>query len=220
MKKLFILVSLVVGMMLFSISSVLAASVYVDYMPGTWELSAGSSIDGDSNAAIIGVEQAIDKFKINLEYTSSQLKDFLKIDYDEDYAYLKDIDFSGFELKGGYQLTDQFSLNLSYLDQELEKSIFPDKIKFSGVMFGAEGNFKVADQVFVNGSLGFSVDGKAKSMGDDTDLDITNAKIKIGYQFTDNFSATVGYRYAKYDAKDLNITFKNYGPTIGGTYTF
>jgi len=210
--------------MLLSVGSALAANVYVDYMPGTWELSSDGSLDGDSNAAIIGVEQSIDKFKINLEYTSSQLKDFLKIDYDE-YdniidAYTKDIDFSGIELKGGYQLTDQFALIASYLNQKLESSVAPSEIKFSGVVLGAEGNFKLADQVFVNGSLGFSVDGKAKIEGEDFDVDITTAKIKIGYQFTDNFSAAVGYRYSKYDFTDGDLTFKNYGPTIGGTYTF
>jgi opacity protein-like surface antigen len=213
-------------------SSVLAGSFYVDYMQGEWDIEDEND---DAPAAIIGLEQNFDRFKLGLEYTDSKWK---KWDPTMDY------DYTGFDAKIGYQLTEQIAFMIGYHRYDLkpennktalfgggytETFYFAD-IKIDGITFGVDIDFPITDKITINSSFGFSPDGDYKGdysteaeveEGEEDfsiDIDIIIAKIKFDFAITDNLALSLGYHYTQYKFDEGHIDFS--GPTAGLTYRF
>jgi hypothetical protein len=213
-------------------NNVLAGSFYVDYMPGSWE---DWENDDDATTAIVGFKQNFDRFKLSLEYTDSKWKNW---DSTMDY------DYTGFDAKIGYQLTDQIAFMIGYhrydikpekhkatvyMDNVTNTSYFAD-FKIDGIIIGIDADFPISEKISFSSSFGFSPDGDYK--GDYSteaevedneedfsfDVDIFTAKIRFSYAVTDNLALSLGYRYTQYKFDEVHLDFS--GATVGLTYKF
>ncbi len=218
MKRMLMVLTLV-GCMIVSLSAAaMASNVYVGATGGgKWSNDLNVS-DGDQDwGAIVGGEYNFDKFKVGLEYLSGTQEDGKSIG--------RDLDYHSYELKFGYRLVqnDQFSLDgtLGYY-QEKYKDNADTKIK--GAILGVDANYKFNEKFALSGSLGFSVDGSIDAGGtayDGNDADILIGKIQGNYNFTDEISGFVGYRYVSSDVDyPGDSTIKNHGATVGVSYNF
>jgi opacity protein-like surface antigen len=232
LKKLFITVIVVSCLLMLFTSNTLAGNFYVDYMPGAWE---DWENDDDASTAIIGLEQNFDKLKLSFEYVDSKW---------ENWDSTMDNDYTGFDAKIGYQLTEQIAFMIGYhrYDIKPEKhkatvymgnvtstSYFAD-FKIDGIIFGIDADFPISEKITINSSFGFSPDGdykgdystEAEVENDEKDfsfnIDIITAKIKFNFAVTDNLALSLGYHYTRYKFDEEHLDFS--GPTAGLTYRF
>jgi len=234
MKKLLI-IGLLISCLTFAFAgSTLAGSFYADYMAGEWD---GESEKDDISAGIVGFEQDFDRFKLGIEYTDSKWEK-----WDEGI----DFDYTGFDLKFGYQLTDQVALIAGYhrydFKPDKSKSSVTDEgytytayfadAKIDGIMIGIDADFPITDKISFNSSFSFSPDGKykdkysseAKLYDEDdyedwsSDIDIITAKVKFNYAVIDNLALSLGYHYTQYKFDDGRLDFSGF--TTGLTYRF
>jgi hypothetical protein len=245
LKKLFTMVVIVFCLLVLSAGSALAGSFYVDYMPGLWEERVNSEGDatyiksGDVSPAIVGFEQNFGLFKLDLEYIDTSMKDCYT-DYDPIYEedYYVDGDYKGFDMKIGYQLTDQLAFIIGYHRYELKskKSTgyggdFYD-YKYTGVMAGFDTDFPISDKVTISGSLGFGINGKYNykyyddyddiNYDESIDMDIIAAKIKFNFALADSLDLSFGYRYTLYNVDHEDVSYRQTcsGLTAGLAYKF
>jgi hypothetical protein len=236
LKKSFIMVVIVSCLLVMSAGNVLAGSFYVDYMQGSWD---NEDNDDDASAAIVGFEQNFDRFKLSLEYTDSEWKNGDCIEFTSgsvDYIGYSDYDFTGFDVKFGYQLTNQIAFMIGYHKYDLkpQKNSFYteyfDDCTIDGITLGFDANFPISDKLSINGSLSYGIDGKYKrnyydSVDDENysysiDVNATTAKVKFNFALTSNLDVSLGYRYTVYKPDEGNGELTFFGPTAGLTYRF
>jgi predicted porin len=236
LKKSFIMVVIVSCLLVLSAGSALAGSFYVDYMPGSWE---DWENDDDATTAIVGFEHNFNRFKFSLEYADSKW---------ENWDSTMNYDYTGFDAKIGYQLTDYIAFMVGYHNYDIKPekhkatistgnvtstSYFAD-FKIKGIIFGIDADFPISEKISFSSSFGFSPDGDYK--GDYSteaevedneedfsfDVDIFTAKIRFSYAVTDNLALSLGYRYTQCDLDDDDddLKLKFSGPTVGLTYRF
>ncbi len=184
---------------------------------GQWNNDLANRDDDQKVGIILNGEYNVDKYKVGLEYLSGSQKN--------GKAAGSDLDFNSYEVKFGYRVfqNDQFNtdLTLGYY-----KETYDDQAdtKLDGVIIGADASYQFNEKFALSGSLGFSVNGSidAKNAGyDGNDADILIAKIQGNYNFTDQVSGFLGYRYISSDIDnpgDSSLT--NQGATLGVTYRF
>lgn len=248
MKKVFLVMVIVSCLFCLCGNDVLAGSLYVDYQQGNWEGFNDNSYD--SSGTIIGFDQYFDRFKLGLEYTQTTWKDafYKKYNFGDDY-YGVNADYNGFNIKLGYRLTDQITINLGYHKYDLkstEETKFYENIigyednyadiEMSGIVLGLDGDFDIADRFNLAGSIECGINGNYRSTGLEMDssleiatvtrnynTEILTAKIKFNYAITYNLSASVGYRYTSYYVNfgsGDKSSITSTGATAGLTYKF
>jgi hypothetical protein len=248
LKKVFLIIVIVSCLFCLCVNNVLAGSLYVDYQQGNWEGFSDNS--DDSSGAIIGFEQSFNRFKLGLEYAQSTWKDAFHEEYNfGDDRYGVNADYNGFNVKLGYHLTNQITMNLGYHKYDLkpvkETKFYENiigyednyaDIEMSGIVLGLDGDFDIADRFSLTGSIGYGINGNYRWTGleMDSSLEIATAihnydtaiiiaKIKFNYAMTDNLSASIGYRYTSYDVdfgSGNKSSITSTGITAGLTYKF
>jgi hypothetical protein len=248
LKKVLLVTVIVFCLFGLCVNDVLAGSLYVDYQQGNWEEFNDNS--DDSSGAIIGFEQSFNRFKLGLEYTKTTWKDafYKEYNFGNDH-YGVNADYNGFNIKLGYRLTNQITANLGYHKYDLkpvEETKFYENIigyednyadiEMSGIVLGLDGDFYIADRFSLTGSIEYGINGNYRWTGlemdsslkiatatHNCDTAILTAKIKFNYAITDNFSASIGYRYTSYDVdfgSGNKSSITSTGATAGLTYKF
>jgi hypothetical protein len=217
MKKIMTLIILV-GLLVLGATSVLAATVYFDYMPGgtvEGSNSKGSS-SPDCSDYQVGVVVPVEKFQFGLEYNST--------DIDDDTS----MQFTGWKITGGYQCfkTDQFELltNLSYLYWKAEdEGEGSTTFKYSPPLIGIACKYRMNDQTFISGSVDCATSDFVieEDESEAYPADYTTAQLKYSYFITKGFAASLGYKWSKlkYEGK-LQPEFVTKGFTLGASYNF
>lgn len=214
MKKIWAVLVISICLMVSFPISVLAETnritAYIDaYAVGTWTYDDDyGREDGTLDGVIMGINIPISKFKIGFEYED--------ISYE---TYLSDTSTS--IAKGGFQVFGndkvRVDLTLNYFEREYEVS----KGSVSGLLFGVDGLWNISDRMFLQGSLGLSLDGKAEYESYEEDAFIILEKIKYNYMFTDNFGLGLGFNFISilFDDEDFT-TIDTGGFTAGITVRF
>jgi opacity protein-like surface antigen len=207
-KKLLLSIVVSTCLLICATGSVLAGSVYLECVPGKWDIdSPNGSIDGDTKEVIVGVDYLFNEnFKTNFEYSSCKCEDG-----GDDY------DYTGFDIKGGYLLNDYFAATAGYHSHELDLTN-GIKLKTTGFMLGVDTVFPINEKSKIDSSLALSVNGNAELAGADVDANILIAKIKYIYALNDQWDLSAGYRYISYDINNLDL--KTNGISLGAAYKF
>lgn len=197
MKKLMSVLALV-GLMVLTLScSAFAANqLYFDY------IIDGEVEDADLSGFILGGEYQIDSFKVGLEYLTGDVK----------ISGYK-IDCTQTNIKGGYEVAENFYVTLSLLDGEIEKAY-----DYDGILLGGELSYDIAENMVFEGALAISIDGEVKAEGQSADVDYTIFKLKFTYLFAENIGASFGYNNMEIegDGESIDINYM----TLGVTYKF
>jgi opacity protein-like surface antigen len=188
--------------------SALAGSVYLDLVPGKWNIDIpGNSLDDDANGVIVGVEHLFNEsFKGGFEYSSYKCKES-----GDDY------DYTGFDINGGYLFTEYFAVTAGYHNHELDLTN-GIKLKTTGFMLGADADFLINEKSKINSSIAFSVNGNAELVGADADANIFIGKVKYIYALNEQWDLSAGYRYTSYDINNLDLKIN--GISLGVAYKF
>jgi opacity protein-like surface antigen len=187
---------------------------------------------------------------LGLEYTQSTWEDAFHEEYNfGDDRYGVNADYNGFNVKLGYRLTNQITMNLGYHKYDLkpvkETKFYENiigyednyaDIEMSGIVLGLDGDFDIADRFSLTGSIGYGINGnyrwtrlemdsslKIATATHNCDAAILTAKIRFNYAITDNLSASIGYRYTSYDVdfgSGDKSSITSTGATAGLTYKF
>jgi hypothetical protein len=217
MKKIMTLIILV-GLLVLGATSVLASTVYFDYMPSGIAEGSGSggpSTSPDCSDYQVGVVVPVEKFQFGLEYSSTDIDASTSMQY------------TGWKIMSGYQCfkTDQFELftNLSYLywkeETEGEGSVV---MKYSPLLIGIAGKYRMNDQMFINGSVDYATPDFLIIKGSTAyPADYTAAQVKYSYFITKGFAASLGYKWSKlkYEGKFQGESVTK-GFTLGASYNF
>lgn len=220
MKKLwFVFVLSICLVLVFSMSALAgtnSVTAYIDaYGLGTWTRGSDINVDDDGslNGIFVGADISIHKFKLGFEYEdSSPQKGDSFIMYDYTTSILK----SGFQVCGKDKI--KVDLTLSHYEKEVAVS----KATVSGILVGVDGLWNINNRMFLQGSLGMSLNGKYELNSDDEDALIMVEKVKFNYMFTDNFGMGFGFRFnsilleSDYD----DLVLDTGGLTIGATVRF
>lgn len=214
MKKLLIFVA-TLCLLLALATGALASSVYVEGMVGgTWDDETNTPDDGDLTVYRLGGDYAFGKFKIGLDYDSGT---------SEDANAGNDVDFTAYELYGGYCVVDQDNLklyiDLGYYNQTRDVNSDPT---FTGIMLGADISYAINEQFLLDGGLEFSATGTVEDLdADDQDVSFLKANLKCTYLFSEDFGAYLGYRYLKATVDKTNDPeITQSGPVLGVVYKF
>lgn len=208
MKKVILSIAVLSFLLVFIAGSAMAGSVYVDLVPGKWDIDfPASSSSGDANGVIVGVEHFFNEsFKGGFEYSSYKCKES-----GDDY------DYTGFDINGGYLFNECFTFVAGYHSHELDITNGV-KLKATGLILGANADFSINKKSKINTSIAFSVNGNAEFAGADADANILMAKIKYMYALNDQWDLSAGYRYTSYDIDKLDLKIN--GLSLGAAYKF
>jgi opacity protein-like surface antigen len=207
----FFLVLLMGGLLLISsVVSTQAASVYVDTMVGGTVDDPNGYGDGDAHDTYIGFELPVDKFKFNVELLTG--------DWDQDYN--PDDDFSGYDIKGGYQIVNNPDLKLYATLSRYQRDFDDSDQKFSGTLIGMDAICNLSKKTNIEGDIGVSLTGKFEQYGFHQDADLLNFKVKLNYLLTKDVIASLGYRYYQFKMDDLDQEVKAEGLTMGVGFKF
>lgn len=222
MKKVWAMLVLCIFLILAVSMSVLAdtdrATAYVDaYGMGIWSKENDDyENDGLLNGVIVGADIPINIFKLGFEY-----EDASPHKGDEGKGTLPV--YNNYMLKCGFRVFGndrvRVDLTLSHFEQE-----FDTKETISGNLVGADVLWNISDRMFLQGSLGLSLNGEFQDGSDEENVIIVVGRIKYNYLFTDNFGLGFGIRFNDYiidlddDVDDLIEEFG--GLTVGATVRF
>jgi hypothetical protein len=208
MKKMILSIAVLSFLLVFIAGSAMAGNVYLDLVPGKWDVDfPASSSSGDANGVIVGVEHLFNEsFKGGFEYSSYKCKES-----GDDY------DYTGFDIKGAYLFNEYFGVTAGYHSHELDITNGV-KLKATGFMLGTDADFLINEKSKINSSIAFSVNGNAEFAGADADANILMAKIKYIYSLNNQWDLSVGYRYTSYDINSLDLKIN--GLSLGAAYKF
>lgn len=210
MKK-FFLVLIMAGLLLVSsVVSTQAASVYVDTMVGGTVEDPDGYGDGDAHDTYIGFELPVDKLKLNLELLTGNW----------DQNKNADDDFSGYDIKGGYQIIKNSDLQLYATLSGYQRDFDDSDQTFSGVLIGVDAISNLSKKVNVEGDIGVSLTGKFEQYGTHHNADLLNLKVKLNYLLTKDVYASLGYRYYQFKINGLDQEVKAKGLTLGAGFKF
>lgn len=168
--------------------------------------------DGSLDGVIMGIDIPIGKFKIGFEYEDISYK---VGDYQDLYDTTTSIAKGGFQVFGNDKV--RVDLTLNYFEREYDVS----KASVSGLLVGADGLWNITDRMFLQGSLGLSLNGKQEYKSYEEDAFIIVEKIKYNYMFTDNFGLGLGYNFISILFDDeVDTTINTGGITAGITVRF
>lgn len=191
-------------------------TAYVDaYGLGTWNIdqSFDDDDDGSLNGVIVGLDIPIRKFKLGFEYEDSSLR---KGDFTDLGDYTTYIIKCGFRVFGNDRVRVDLTLN------SFEEEFTDSKATVSGTLVGADGLWNISDRMFLQISLGLSLNGEYQDDSVDENAIIMVEKVKFNYMFTDNFGLGFGFRYNSividYNYEDVIVDTA--GLTIGATVRF
>jgi hypothetical protein len=232
MKKILMMALLFVLLALFTVPS-LAATGSVDMMlGGQIKVQGGDSYD--ANVYIFNTEQVWKDSKF-------------KFGGDLFRGTVEDVDYSGYDIKGGYRITntDSLKLDLTFsLYKEALSSSYEDdsyyyyyyyesKLDVTGGLIGVDLIYNINDRSFIEGSVAISLFAGANSSyyeyddGDEyegsgsTDCSIVNYKIKYNYLISDNTALGIGYRVYQTDFKSGDYNDYSLSGLIAGvTFNF
>lgn len=206
MKKVLALFALVCLMVfILSFSALGAGQVYFDY------IADGEYVDDELSGYAIGVEFKSDSFKFGFDYLTGDAED-------RDEYEINEMDYTQIYLKGGYGITKNIFLTLSWLDITVEP--FNEEISIDGFVLGADLSYNFTNRFTFEGTYGISVTGYLTQTGfASEDIDFTVLKLKLINYLFDNIGIYLGYNNisledAGGDSADIN------NMTLGATYKF
>ncbi len=224
MKKLCAILVMSISLVLvFSISAFAETdrvTAYVDtYGYGTWTIdddyyydNDDEEDDGSLDGVIVGMDIPIQRFKLGFEYEDGSPDD-------GDYVVLRD--YTTLIIKCGFRVFGNDRVRIDLTLNNFENEYAETKATVSGIIFGADALWNISEQMFLQGSLGVSLNGEYEYDSDEEDAYITLCRIKFNYMFAENFGLGFGYRFNSIliDYADEVVTTTG-GLTIGVTARF
>jgi hypothetical protein len=214
MKKVMTFVVLV-GLLVLGATSVLAATVYFDYMPGG--TAEGSSPTGSSSLDCsdyqVGIMVPVKQLQFNLEYSSSDAE-----------QNGQSAQSTNWKITGGYQCfkTDKFELNTDFSYLYWKEEAGGTYVKYSPFLMGVACKYRMNDQMFISGLVDYATPDFLIIKGSTAyPADYTTAQVKYSYLFTKDFAASLGYKWSKlieHYVFDVETVTKGF--TLGACYNF
>jgi len=218
LKKVLLLLSLTASLVLTTATTSFAMTAYAEGAYGIAKTEYNAVNDGNFGNLYVGLDcSLVSDIKLKLEGFTGVNKT----------KYNGNISQIGFEAKGGYRIFDSNGVmltpTLGFLYEEFKNNT---PAVYTGLMLGADASCEVSKSDMIEGSLGFSVYGRAKYNQNNCNAGLFVAKVRWIHSFSDAIDGTIGFRhyYAGGSADENNNEKKNTftlsGLTLGMRYNF
>jgi len=222
MKKLLIII--MSGLLILSFATTtMGGSVYIDHsIWGQCKYKDNEEKDdGEFLLSTVGLKTDINNFIFGLE---GRLKTLVL--EDEWFGEKYELDFTSYQLKVGLRVVKTEKLDtalivLGYYRESEQDSTY----KLNGTLLGTDLTYHLSDLIYLEGSLGISVDAtqKMEDSGETikNDAGLVFLRLKYNYLYTENFGISVSINsfFEKYD-DEFNSSTLSSGLAVGLNYRF